>query len=474
MADVAYFQCITPNCERTYDLGERVTKCGDCRNLLDVQYEWDQVPIPSRGVFDSRRGDNKDIFNESGVWRFREFLPFVDVSFREGYKEQIVSLDGQEGKTKPLWATPVAEYCGMDTQHFYLQFEGQNPTGSFKDNGMSACFTHAQLIGATKAICASTGNTSASAAAYAGNSGFLEAIILIGDKKIAYGKLSQALDYGGKTIQIREGDFDDAMAMIDPLKEKFGIYVLNSVNPARLEGQKTIMYRVLEGLDWQVPDYIVVPGGNLGNSSAFGKAFMELKELGLIKKVPKIIIAVAKGANTLSVLYNERNLRWNGGNVDDSVIEAYRREREEKGIRAHTLASAIEINEPVNLKKALRTLDFMGGHVVEVTDQEIMDAKAIVARSGMFGCEPASAATVAAIKILREAGELERDARIVSILTGHPLKDPDATVGYHAPGINEKLRRKFEEHGVTEHPFSNPPLSVSMRNGIEALEELLR
>ncbi len=209
-----------------------------------------------------------------------------------------------EGQTWLQNATSVAKYAGLKPDRLFLQYEGLNPSGSFKDNGMSAAFTHARTIGRTRAACASTGNTSASLALYCAVTRLMKAVIFIGSGKISYGKLSQALDYGALTVQIA-GDFDDAMQRVKEVSQQLGIYLVNSVNPFRLEGQKTIMFRVLEALRWQVPDWIVVPGGNLGNSSAFGKAFSELKEIGLVDKVPRLAVINAAGANTLYELVRE-------------------------------------------------------------------------------------------------------------------------------------------------------------------------
>jgi threonine synthase len=214
--------------------------------------------------------------------------------------------------------------------------------------------------------------------------------------------LSQALDYGARTIQI-QGDFDDAMARVQEVSKALGIYLCNSLNPFRLEGQKTIMFRVLEALRWEVPDWIVVPGGNLGNSSAFGKAFIELRKLGLIDKVPRLAIVNAAGADSLYRLYNEENLRWNEGNIDSAKIDAFYAQMDKENRRANTIASAIEINRPVNLTKCLRALDFCKGVVRKVSEQEILDAKAQVGANG-FGCEPASAASVAGLQTVGRRG----------------------------------------------------------------------
>src|SRR5207253_4281489 len=238
------------------------------------------------------------------------------------------------------------QFVGMKPGRLYLQYEGLNPSGSFKDNGMSAAFTHARAIGAKRAACASTGNTSASLAMYCAATRLMKAVIFIGSGKISYGKLSQALDYGALTIQIA-GDFDDAMARVQEVSRDLGLYLVNSVNPFRLEGQKTIMFRVLEALRWEVPDWIVVPGGNLGNSSASGKAFIELKQLGLIDRLPRLAVINAAGADTLFELFERRGLRWNAGQPDQSIVQRYYQGLDADKIRAATIASAIEINHPV-------------------------------------------------------------------------------------------------------------------------------
>ena len=193
------------------------------------------------------------------------------------------------------------------------------------------------------------------------------------------------------------------MQRVQEVSKELGIYLVNSINPFRLEGQKSIMFRVLEGLEWEVPDWIVVPGGNLGNSSSFGKAFIELKELGLIDRVPRLAIINAAGADTLYELYENRGVRWNDGNIDQTVLLDYYDELDAANKKASTIASAIEINRPVNFAKCLRALDFCDGVVRTATDQQILDAKAKVG-SGGIGCEPASAASVAGAKMLRGTG----------------------------------------------------------------------
>ena len=269
MKTQSWLQCIVPSCGKKYDITERRTTC-DCGELLDVRYSGD-FPKSLQETFSERLKHNQNIFNESGVWRYRELLNFAGVETEnyDDYRKKLVSLDGAEGRTKPFHLTRVAEYVGLKPENFWLQFEGDNPTGSLKDNGMASAFTHARMVGAKKVVCASTGNTSSSAAAFAANELDMKAVILVGEGKIAKGKLAQSLAYGAKVLQVR-GDFDTAMAMVQALAKESSIYVVNSLNCFRLEGQKTMMFRILDYLRWQVPDWIVFPGGNLGNTSAFG------------------------------------------------------------------------------------------------------------------------------------------------------------------------------------------------------------
>ncbi|MCX7400052.1 MAG: threonine synthase [Planctomycetales bacterium] len=446
---VAFQQCIHPDCAATYDVGQILTACPKCGSLLDVTYDWNAVPVPkSLSEFERRWTTRLNPVDYSGVWRFRELLPFAT-------DEQIVTIG--EGQTILQKNDKLARQCDMKVGHLFLQYEGMNPSGSFKDNGMTAASTHARMVGAKMTACASTGNTSASLAIYAGVTGHFQCIVFVGSGKIAFGKLSQALDYGAKTIQIR-GDFDDALARVRDICAKHPIYLCNSVNPFRLEGQKTIMLRVLEGLGWQVPDWIVVPGGNLGNSSSFGKAFMELKALGLIDRVPRLAIINASGADTLDEFVNDGKLVWNGGRPNADQICGRYTTMDRDNERASTLASAIEINRPVNLEKALRALSVCNGIVRKVSDQEIIDSRARIAATG-FGCEPASGATIAGVLRLRKEGVIHADDRVVCILTGHQLKDPDLTMAYHS-GDPQLMSKKLTPAGVTSTPFANPPVVV--------------
>ena len=439
---------------------EVLTSCPDCGSLLDIEYEWDKLPVPkSMREFESRWANRRDPLDFSGVWRFRNLLPFAA-------DKDIVTIG--EGQTILQKSPAVGKYVGMNAGGLFLQYEGLNPSGSFKDNGMTAASTHARMVGAKVAACASTGNTSASLAIYASTAQLFRVVVFVGSGKIAYGKLSQALDYDAKTLQVL-GDFDDALERVREVSGERGIYLCNSVNPFRLEGQKTIMYRVLESLNWQVPDWIVVPGGNLGNSSSFGKAFTELKSLGLIDRIPRLAVINAAGANTLYQLYEERGVRWDGGMSDSSVVEAFFSDMDHEKRKASTLASAIEINRPVNLKKCLRALDACDGVVRQVTDQEILDAKAQVGAGG-FGCEPASAASVAGAKRLRAEGVIAPSDRVVCILTGHQLKDPDATVAYHS-GNTALFEEKLGMRGVKTAEYANSPIVVE--NNLQKIIEVL-
>ena len=293
----AFQHCINPLCGATFDVADVLTSCPDCGNLLDIDYDWDKLPVPkSMRDFEARWSNRRSPLDVSGVWRFRDLLPFAR-------DEDIVTIG--EGQTILQRSEAVGRYVGMNTAAstggLYLQYEGLNPSGSFKDNGMTAASTHARMVGAKMAACASTGNTSASLAIYASTTQLFKVVVFVGSGKIAYGKLSQALDYNAKTLQVL-GDFDDALERVREVAGERGIYLCNSVNPFRLEGQKSVMYRVLEALRWESPDWIVVPGGNLGNSSAFGKAFIELHQLGLISRIPRLAVINAAGADTLHTL----------------------------------------------------------------------------------------------------------------------------------------------------------------------------
>jgi threonine synthase len=384
-----------------------------------------------RALFDKRLS-SRNLLDRSGVWRYREFLP----AFRPF--DTVVSMS--EGNTTIFSMPKCAAFCGM--QQLLAKHQGLNPTGSFKDNGMTTAVTMAKKIGAKMVACASTGNTSASMAAYAARAG-MKSIVFIPDGQIAYGKLSQSLDYGALTIQI-DGDFDKAMDIVENICNRGSIYLLNSINPFRIEGQKTIMIEMLHQLGWRAPDWVIVPGGNLGNSSSFGKAFAELVQARFIKKVPKIAIIQAEGANPLYRSFTAR----------DATL---------KPVHAQTRATAIKIGNPVSFDKAWYAVESTGGIVEQVTEEEIAAAKSMVGRDGV-GSEPASATTVAGCKKLVAKGIIKKSETVVCILTGHLLKDPDYTVEFHQDELyldavrtsSVTGKQKIRTHGLNNRPVKLP------------------
>lgn len=394
---LSILQCI--DCGQQYPIDELIYNCTNCGGLLDVQHDLESLRHKvTREILDARLGSLKAPYN-SGVWRFKELV------YPQVADELIVSRP--EGNTNLYRSQRLADWVGV--KQLYLKHEGENPTGSFKDRGMTGGVTQARVLGMNRVACASTGNTSASLASYAAFAN-LRGIIFLQNKQIAMGKLAQGIAYGAICLQI-DADFDRNLELVRAVSEKLGIYVLNSVNPFRLEGQKTIIFELIQQLEWQAPDWIIVPGGNLGNSSAFGKALFELSCLGLINKMPRIAIIQAEGANPLY-----RYVK-NGMNTFEPI-------------KAETIATAIKIGNPVNRQKAIRSLEWTNGVVEEVNDQEIMDAKALIDKVGI-GCEPASACSLAGTRKLVEKGIIKREETVVGILTGHLLKDPDATIGYH-------------------------------------------
>jgi threonine synthase len=416
--------CFEPNCRAQFAVTEVLYNCPKCGGLLEASYpHWTLDPAQVKSVWRTRRACNLPL-DQSGVWRYREMIPFLE------NLDAVVSL--REGNTPLLAAPQAAEYGGLDRLVF--KHQGFNPTGSFKDNGMTCGVAQARRLGMRRVACVSTGNTSASMAAYA-SAGGLEPLIFIPHGNISYGKLAQALEYGARTFQV-EANFDQILALVRVLAERQGIYLLNSINPFRIEGQKTIIVEMLDQRDWSVPDWIVLPGGNLGNTSAFGKALRELKEWGFIQTIPKLAVIQAEGAAPFYELFH-----------------ASRREHLNAVAHPETLATAIKIGDPVSWPKALKEVSESHGAVEKVSEQEIADAKAVIGRSGI-GCEPASAATLAGIRKLTAAGIMRRDADVVAVLTGNLLKDPDYIYRYHtgqleAPG------------GVHIHPtFGNRPIVV--------------
>lgn len=432
MAEHAVKKCINPDCGKSYEINNDIYRC-TCGSLLDIKYS----ARPSRDLIDKffvRRNHGGNIYNESGVWRFRDLINFADIDTEDFDQcaSVLVSLDGSEGRlSKPYKMSKAADYADMDHDKLLLQPEGYNPSGSFKDNGMSTAVTHAKMLQVKRIICASTGNTSASAAMYAANEG-IDCDVYIPKGEIAPGKLGQAFQFGAQVIQV-PGNFDDALAASLKNAKDTGGYTVNSVNPFRIEGQKTIVYRVMEQLQWNPPDWIVYPGGALGNTSSCGKALIELYEWGWIKKIPRIAVVNAEGANTFYELYNGlfegKPLRWNAGRPDLAMIDRYYIELDKESRRPKTKATAIQIGKPANIAKALRSMDFTNGIVTQVTDKEMADGMSIVGLNG-FDCEMASGAVPAGVRKLRREGVIKRDDVVVGILTGRQ-KDPSLAVDYH-------------------------------------------
>jgi threonine synthase len=432
-------RCIETNCGHTFELERPIYTCSICNGLLDIT--WTDMPkqdLKALRSLWSNRKTSTDPRDQSGVWRFREVLPFHQ-------NVDVISL--KEGNT-PLYDAPKsASYCNVDA--LQLKHQGANPTGSFKDTGMTVAVTQACALGAGLVACASTGNTAASLAAYAARAD-LPCAILVPTGQVSHAKLAQALDYGARVLEI-EGNFDSCMRLIRELSEDGSLYLVNSINPFRIEGQKTVAFELVEQLGWEVPDHLVVPGGNLGNSSAFGKGFRELLALGLIQKMPRINVVQAVGASPFAKSFlSHDNEPTNPQFVDEP--------------HPTTLASAIKIGAPVSWKKAWRAVAETNGTVLTVTEQEIADAKAIIGRDGI-GCEPASATTVAGIRKLRAQGFIKQNEHIVAVLTGHVLKDTDYVIGYHG----ESLRSDTE--GLITGSFINTPIQVT--GGRDELQAVL-
>ena len=382
-------------------------RCVQCGDLFEVDYPgWEQRKGPDRPnpgalkwLWRERRCSSESL-DHSGVWRFRELLPIL-----ENFGNTVTL---REGNT-PLYALPrTSKALGID--QLFAKHQGMNPTGSFKDTGMTAALSVARERGFRWVACASTGNTSAAMAAYAARAG-MRSLVLIPEGKIAWGKLSQAMDYGAVTCQLKT-DFDGCVRVLAQIIREAPIYLLNSVNPYRLEGQKTPAFEIAESFDWTVPDHLIVPGGNLANSSALGKGFRELKELGLVARVPRISIIQAEGANPLV-----RSLAENHG---ESLAP----------VEAHTRASAIRIGNPASWRKAARAVQETGGWCLDVSEAEIAIAKAELGEEGL-GCEPASAVTLAGLKKLRAQKLVSGGDSVVLVLTGHTLKDADYTIDFH-------------------------------------------
>jgi threonine synthase len=433
-AALAELRCFEPCCRERYPITDVIYNCPKCGGLLETAYAAPPGdPEELKRTFRQRRTSNAPL-DQSGVWRYRELLPFLDDH------RHVVTLG--EGNTPLLPAPLAAHYGGLERIAF--KHQGFNPTGSFKDNGMTCGVAQARRLDRKRVACVSTGNTSASMAAYAAAAG-LEAIIFLPHGNISFGKLSQGIEYGARTLQV-EANFDQILALVRTLAGRLGIYLLNSVNPFRIEGQKTIMFEMLDQRDWSAPDWVVLPGGNLGNVSAFGKALREAKAAGLIARLPRLAVVQAEGA---APFYEFVRL---GARQFRAVPEP------------ETLATAIRIGDPVSWPKALHEIRASNGAVEKVSEQEIADAKAVIGRCGI-GCEPASAATLAGIRKLVAGGTIDKNADVVAVLTGNLLKDPEYIYKYHTGKLQTPSGARVEA------TFGNR--AVVVPNDADRIAELL-
>jgi threonine synthase len=435
------FRCI--GCGSISHAAARDFRCLQCGNLVEItDPSWKSASPPAaalKSIWRDRRSSTASL-DLSGVWRFRELLPAPQS------ERHVVTL--REGNT-PLYELPQSSRV-TGIPRLYAKHQGMNPTGSFKDTGMTVAATFARQGGYRWVACASTGNTSASMAAY-GARGGMRSLVLVPEGQISWSKLSQALDYGALTCQLRT-DFDGCLRLLQALVRRAPVYQLNSMNPFRLEGQKTLALELLEQLDWQPPDHIIVPGGNLGNSSAIGKALLEMLDLGLIPRLPKLSVIQAEGANALV-----RTLREAGGKHLVSVS-------------AETRATAIRIGNPASWEKAVKVLRATGGACEQVSEVEIAQAKAEIGAEGI-GCEPASAVTLAGLKKLLRQGFVQPEETVVLVLTGNLLKDPDFTMEFHRGDLFQGTAQEGES--ATLNPFRHPPvvLDATLDAVITTLEQ---
>lgn len=386
------------SCGATSSELDAATACRVCGGLLEVVHAARSDAAALMRSFAERRAAINGP-SRSGVWRYRELvLPSAGDS-------DVVTHP--EGNTPLIGRAPIANFAGVDA--LLVKHEGHNPTGSFKDRGMTVAVTQAKRTRATAVACASTGNTSASLAAYAAQAG-IPALVFVPTGKVALGKMAQTMAYGATTLLVR-GNFDDCLALAIEASTQLDIQLLNSVNAFRLEGQKTIVFELLEQLDWDAPDWIALPAGNLGNTAAFGKALREAYAIGLIDRLPRVAAIQASGAAPFA--------------------ESFRKDFAERlRVEPETVATAIRIGAPASWDRAVRTIRETNGVVAAVSDAEILEAKAVIDAAGV-GCEPASAASVAGVSTLRREGIIGANDRVVAVLTGHLLKDPGAVLAYH-------------------------------------------
>ncbi len=455
--------CIGCACAILPDEAPRDFRCVECSELFEVRYPaWSAAPQAKSKAggcpttVDSRRFPNagalrwlwrerlesKLPIDRSGVWRFRELLPILMEP------DRAVTL--REGNTPLYKLGRAADDLGLE--QLYAKHQGMNPTGSFKDIGMTAALSVARERGFQWVACASTGNTSASMAAYAARAQ-MNSLVLLPEGKISWPKLSQSIDYGALTCQLKT-DFDGCVRVLAEVVRRAPVYMLNSVNPYRLEGQKTPALEIAEELDWQVPDHVIVPGGNLANSSALGKGFLEMKHLGITATVPRISIIQAEGANPLYL------------SLKNSAGESL------QPMEANTRASAIRIGHPASWRKAVRVVQETGGYCEQVSEAEIAIAKAEIGQEGI-GCEPASAVTLAGLKKLMRQGKIMKSESVVLLLTGHMLKDSDYTIDFHRGQLLSRDETRGWERELTETRRATRSLEASPDAVLQELESTI-
>jgi threonine synthase len=419
---------ICENCGAQLAELDNAAACPTCGGLFELRHLAPVRAAELRALFSDRRRALLGP-DASGVWRYRELvLPSADAA-------DIVTHP--EGNTPLLESPAVARWAGMNVEQLRIKHEGHNPTGSFKDRGMTVAITQARRSSARAVACASTGNTSASLAAYAARAE-IPALVFVPKGKVAAGKLAQTMAYGARTLFVA-GGFDECLTLARTASAELGIHLLNSVNPFRVEGQKTIVFELLEQLGWEPPDWIALPAGNLGNTSAFGKALREARDIGLIDRVPRLCAVQAEGAAPFAQSFE-----------NDFA--------ERVTVEPETVATAIRIGAPASWNRAVRAIRETNGIVTAVSDADILEAKAVIDAAGI-GCEPASAASVAGIARMRRSGVISASERVVAVLTGHVLKDPDAVVDYHR--LTSPPRR-----------LANPPIEIDAR--VSEVERVLR
>ena len=424
----AWFACIDDECGETYSLDEIIYRCRKCGNLLEVRHDMEKLKEKSadewRELFDNRYR-KQSWPHGSSVWGKKEWVcPYVE-------DENVVSM--YEGATNLFWAERFGSQIGMED--IWLKMCGNSHTGSFKDLGMTVLVSVVkQMVADGKSIpavaCASTGDTSAALAAYCASAG-IPAIVFLPKDKVSVAQLVQPISNGALVLSL-DTDFDGCMEMVQKVCTQNNIYLANSINSLRIEGQKTISIELCQQFDWEVPDWIVIPGGNLGNISALGKGFLMMRELGLITKLPRLVCAQAEHANPLYLSYLKN-------------FEEFHPVKAKK-----TLANAIQIGNPVSINKAIRTLKEFDGIVEQASEQELADASALVDKTGTFNC-PHTGVALAAFLKLKERGVFKKSDRVVIVSTAHGLKFVEFKIGYHM-GQLEGVFSKYANRPVELPP----------------------